>query len=835
MSGAWVKQGSDINGESDNDNSGYSVSLSSDGLSLAIGAPGNDGPGGAYENYGQVRIYKLISGSWVKQGNDIDGENGSDASGWSVSLNSDGSTVAIGSPHNIGRGSTSFAHQGQARVYKFISGAWSQQGGDIDGTVDNEQLGLSVSINTDGTSIIVGGIKSKIYKYLSGSWTQQGTTIDTCGFSVAISHNADTIATSTPGANGGGIARGRVRVYYIGSSTPSPEIEVRGNSTNISNGDNFASISDHTFFGHISTITTKTFRIYNTGTAVLNLTGSPIVKLTGLDAADFNVVTMPTNTINPGDFTTFTIEFTPGTSGVKKAIVKINCNDGDENPFSFAIQANNFNCIESDLILKQIGSKIKGQVSNDLTGYSVSLSADGSIVAVGSPQSGGSDTSAITNRGQIGTYKLVSGLWTSYTPNISGLTDGDFFGYSVSLNDAGNILAVGAPLSIGGGSSSTNARGQVLVYNFSSGIWSQLGSSIYGENDGDFSGLSVSLSKDGSTVAIGSHLSAGGGVVRIYRLISNVWTKLGSDIIANNSGDRFGKSVSLNWDGNILVIGAPFGSGGGTKCGYSKIYQFNGSVWSQIGTDINGESDHDYSGSSVCLNYEGNIFAIGAGGTVTQGSNRRGQVRVFKFIGSTWSQIGSNILGEDSFDLSDKVSLSNDGFVLAIGGLGNKGSGLNRGHVRVFEYNGTSWIKRNNDIEGDSNNDRLGVSVSLSADGGKLAIGTDKYFGGIGYAKIYEYNCSIATSLNYELNTHNNFPILVYPNAFKETIQLDNSSFKENELVEILIINSTGQIVYKDCIYPKYKSINLEKLSSGIYFLYIQSNSLKENVIIIKQ
>ena len=53
----------------------------------------NDGNG---TNAGHVRIYKNISGTWTQQGSDIDGEAAGDYSGVSVSLSSDGSTVAIG-------------------------------------------------------------------------------------------------------------------------------------------------------------------------------------------------------------------------------------------------------------------------------------------------------------------------------------------------------------------------------------------------------------------------------------------------------------------------------------------------------------------------------------------------------------------------------------------------------------------------------------------------------------------------------------------------------------------------------------------------------------------
>ena len=78
-----------------------SVSLSSDGTTVAIGATGNDGNG---NNAGHVRIYEYSSGSWTQLGADIDGEAADDNSGMSVSLSSDGTTVAIGATGNDGNG-----------------------------------------------------------------------------------------------------------------------------------------------------------------------------------------------------------------------------------------------------------------------------------------------------------------------------------------------------------------------------------------------------------------------------------------------------------------------------------------------------------------------------------------------------------------------------------------------------------------------------------------------------------------------------------------------------------------------------------------------------------
>ena len=75
--------------------------VSADGLTVAIGARGNDEAG---SNAGHVRIYNWGASSWVQRGADMDGEAADDLSGSSVSLSADGQAVAIGALANDGAG-----------------------------------------------------------------------------------------------------------------------------------------------------------------------------------------------------------------------------------------------------------------------------------------------------------------------------------------------------------------------------------------------------------------------------------------------------------------------------------------------------------------------------------------------------------------------------------------------------------------------------------------------------------------------------------------------------------------------------------------------------------
>ena len=128
---SFSQRGSDIDGEDAGDQSGTSVSLSSDGSILAIGAFDNDG---SFSNAGHTRIYEWDGSAWVQRGSDIDGEALEDTSGRSVSLSSNGNIVAIGANNNDGTGSDA----GHVRLYVWddsvgISGDWVQLGTDIDG------------------------------------------------------------------------------------------------------------------------------------------------------------------------------------------------------------------------------------------------------------------------------------------------------------------------------------------------------------------------------------------------------------------------------------------------------------------------------------------------------------------------------------------------------------------------------------------------------------------------------------------------------------------------------------------------------------------------------
>ena len=395
----------------------------------------------------------------------------------------------------------------------------------------------------------------------------------------------------------------------------------------------------------------------------------------------------------------------------------------------------------------QLGSDINGEAASDQSGYSVSMSSDGTIVAIGSTYNDGNGS----NSGHVRVYEYSGSSWSQLGADINGEAASDISGYSVSMSSDGTIVAIGSNFNDGNGSSS----GHVRVYQYSSGSWTQLGGDINGEAAYDYSGNSVSLSSDGTIVAIGATGNDGNGSnsghVRVYEYSGSSWSQLGADINGDSSGDYSGRSVSLSSDGTIVAIGAPDNDGNGIYSGHVRVYEYSGSSWSQLGADINGDSSGDYSGYSVSLSSDGTIVAIGAPDNDGNGIYS-GHVRVYEYSGSSWSQLGNDIDGEAANDFSGRsVSIDSDGSHVAIGAYLNDGNGSNSGHVRVYQYSDSSWTQLVLDIDGEAANDYSGHSVSLSSDGTIVAVGAygnDGNGSDSGHVRVYDIETPTISSVS---------------------------------------------------------------------------------------
>ncbi len=426
-------------------------------------------------------------------------------------------------------------------------------------------------------------------------------------------------------------------------------------------------------------------------------------------------------------------------------------------------------------LLTQIGNDISGEAPNDISGWAVSLSADGSLVAIGATNNNGNGN----NSGHIRIYKNETNNWTQVGSDINGEANYDEFGYSVSLSDNGNVFAVGAHQNLTG-------SGYVSIYQNVNGTWTKVGSDIEGEKVGDNFGRSVSLSSDGSVVAIGAllHEASGSasGHVRIYKNINNVWIQIGSDIDGEDPNSFSGRSVSLSSDGSIVAIGADWNDGNGIDSGHVRIYKNVDNNWIQIGGDIDGEAAGDRSGWAVSLSADGSLVAIGATNNDGNGIDS-GHVRIYKNIDNNWIQLGDDIDGEaaeDNFGIS--VSLSSDGSLVAIGAFQNDGNGIDSGHVRIYKNIDNNWIQLGDDIDGEAAADNFGISVSLSSDGSILAVGAPGDDGnGIdsGQTKVYRINLDSTapiapSSLSNSSATNDNTPTISGIAEVGSTVKLYN-------------------------------------------------------------
>ena len=115
-------------------------------------------------------------------------------------------------------------------------------------------------------------------------------------------------------------------------------------------------------------------------------------------------------------------------------------------------------------------------------------------------------------------------------------------------------------------------------------------------------------------------------------------------------------------------------------------------------------------------------------------------------------QLGAVIDGEAARDhFGESVSLSADGDRVAIGARSNDDNGPSAGHVRVYTWSGTAWVQLGADIDGEAAANASGHSVSMSADGSRVAIGApynDDNGSRAGHVRVYQVSFAMNAGLN---------------------------------------------------------------------------------------
>jgi len=381
---------------------------------------------------------------------------------------------------------------------------------------------------------------------------------------------------------------------------------------------------------------------------------------------------------------------------------------------------------------------------SDQFGTAVALSGDGQTLAVGAPMEDSSASGVTTadhaddgtadNSGAVYIFTRNGRQWTQQAYiKASNAGAGYEFGKSVSLSDDGGTLAVGAWLE---GSSSVGINTPPLddgtadrsgaVYVFvrnDAGDWTQQ-AYIKASNTGadDIFGISIALSGDGDTLAVGAFgedssttgvnsvpnddgsADDSGASYVFVRDDAGDWSQQ-AYLKARNTGalDGFGTAVSLSGDGNMLAVGA-----------FGESNSFSG-VW--MGSDMPGtDNDNDnLSGSGAAY-----VFVRNGQGDWTQ-------------------QAYIKASNPDAFDrFGWALDFSDDGDTLAVGAWGESsntegidtipvddGTANLSGAVYVFTRNGIgNWLQQAYIKPGNTSAyDRFGISLDLSSDGNRLAVG----------------------------------------------------------------------------------------------------------------
>jgi len=179
--GSWTQQGTKLVGRdnSGNANMGTSVAISADGNTAIVGGPTDNSN---VSNVGAAWIFTRINNKWYQEGpklvgtGAIYGSSGGSFQGGSVSLSADGNTAAIG-------GYLDNDKAGAVWIFKRSEGIWYQQGSKLVATdaVGKASFGLRVQLSANGNYLVVGGITdsfnvgaSWIFTKKGNNWIQQG-------------------------------------------------------------------------------------------------------------------------------------------------------------------------------------------------------------------------------------------------------------------------------------------------------------------------------------------------------------------------------------------------------------------------------------------------------------------------------------------------------------------------------------------------------------------------------------------------------------------------------------------------------------------------------------
>jgi hypothetical protein len=229
-------------------------------------------------------------------------------------------------------------------------------------------------------------------------------------------------------------------------------------------------------------------------------------------------------------------------------------------------------------------------------------------------------------------------------------------------------------------------------------------------------------------------------------LASPQLTTSGLPIVGSEPGQRFGHAVALSQDGIIMAIGAPFATNESLEeAGMVQVFEWVNDNWQPRGLPIMGRNARDQLGSDVALSNDGSVLVVSEPAFRGPAGASSGNVRTFVYDGKGYSQVGGDLPGlaaTDHFGFS--ISLSADGKRLAVGAPYHNNGGSTRnvsGNVVVYDFQAAdgSWLPIAT-MAGTAHLDWFGHMVDLTEDGSILCVGAPRNVEFGGYVRCYNLN-----------------------------------------------------------------------------------------------
>jgi len=362
----------------------------------------------------------------------------------------------------------------------------------------------------------------------------------------------------------------------------------------------------------------------------------------------------------------------------------------------------------------QQGAKLvgAGAAGPAVQGYSVTISADGTTLALGGWSDGAS-------AGAAWVFALAGGVWSQQGGKLvgSGEVGAGRLGKSVALSADGGTAVVSGPYD-------DADAGAAWVFVRSGGGWSQQGAKLVGSGatGNAAQGWSAALSGDGGTALVGAPWDDGNaGAVWAFVRSGGVWSQQGAKLVGTGAaGSAYqGYSAALSADGSTAIVG---GVGDDGFTGAAWVFVRSGGAWSQQGTKLvgSGAVGASYQGYSVAVAADGDTAVVGGYGD----SSDTGAAWVFRRVAGTWSQDGPKLVGSDAVGAAGQgwsVAIAADGGTVAIGGPSDDG---HAGAAWVWRRVGGGWVQQGAKLVGAG---AVGAAnsgaVAVSGDGTTVVLG----------------------------------------------------------------------------------------------------------------